>query len=288
MKHNSLMLKCSTRADLAEAVSWDLASLGANAVEERDSSTMAPAEETERVELIAGFADESSRAKARETIESEYDDVVCRDLDDVGDGWQHKWREFFKPVLLEKLQIVTPWMAVPAGNRHTIVIDPGQAFGTGGHATTQLILRMLEIRAASSGGLPRRILDVGTGSGVLAIAALKLGATEVLGIDIDDESIEAALTNAARNQTADGFSAEKKTADLLSGTWPLVLANIQLDAFLKCAEDIAARVDVDGEVLVSGVLVEQLDQCLALWPGFEVREQLADGEWTALALRRLG
>ena len=108
-----------------------------------------------------------------------------------------------------------------------MVIDPGQAFGTGGHESTKLVLQMLERRSARH-GLPSGVLDVGTGSGILAIAARMLGAKEVLGIDIEDESIEAFENNARRNRIRAGLSCRLGSAADVTGTWPLVLANLQL------------------------------------------------------------
>jgi ribosomal protein L11 methyltransferase len=188
-------------------------------------------------------------------------------------------------VILDTLQIVTPWMDVPREGRTAIVIDPGQAFGTGGHATTRLILKMIEKRARR-GGLPETLLDVGTGSGVLAIAAMKLGAREVLGIDVEEEAVDAATENADRNGIHSGFTTRVCTAGALAGRWPLVLANLQLDVFLTAATEIAERVETDGEILVSGILTGQEETCIRLWPGFERVERAEDGEWVALAMRR--
>ncbi len=279
------MLKITVPAEQSEELSWDLADAGATAVEERDGTTMAAAAGAKVTELYAGFEDRAARDRAARQLSETYNDLELEPIDHVDDGWQHKWREFFRPVILERLQVVTPWMDVPAGDRLPIVIDPGMAFGTGGHATTRLILQMLE-RRASKGDLPSPILDVGTGSGVLAIAALKLGAAEVLGIDIEAESIEAAEENAGRNGIDTGFACRKATAADLDGGWPLVLANLQLDVFWTAAPDVAARVAPGGAVLVSGVLAEQVDRCLALWPGFTPEERLEEEGWAALALRR--
>jgi len=282
-----LMLKVSAPAEYADDLSWDLAVAGAGAVEERDQGTMTPADDEDRVELIAGFENRAVREEAMRQLGEVYGGISFEKIDQLDDGWQHRWREFFKPVVLDTLQIVTPWMAAPAADRTPIVIDPGQAFGTGGHATTQLILRMLEARAAR-GTLPRRILDVGTGSGVLAIAARVLGAAEVLGIDIEGESIEAAEQNSADNGVGDGCTYRLTDAAGIDGTWPLVLANLQLDVFLTGAGAIAARVAGRGEILISGLLIEQVAACLSLFPGFELVDRLEETEWAALALRRDG
>jgi ribosomal protein L11 methyltransferase len=280
------ILNVSAPKALAEELSFDLADLGASAVEQRDVSTMSTASQKGRVELIAGFDSAESRALAVDQLKRDFHERLRMTLVDEADGtWREGWREFFQPVILDTIQVITPWMDVPAKGGKPIVIDPGQAFGTGGHATTRLVLKMLEQRVASS-KLPGRILDVGTGSGVLAVAAMKLGATEVVGIDIEEESVIAARENAKRNDIASGFTARLATPEQVEGTWPLVLANLQLDVFLKCAEAVANRVAEGGELFVSGILKEQVETCLELFPKLKPKERLEEDEWAALALRR--
>jgi ribosomal protein L11 methyltransferase len=279
------ILNVSAPEALAEEVSFDLADLGASAVEQRDVSTM-NASEKGRVELIAGFESAEARALAVDQLKRDFHERLRMTfVDEADDTWREGWREFFLPVTLDTVQVVTPWMDVPQEGRKPIVIDPGQAFGTGGHVTTRLVLKMLEKRAEAS-KLPQSILDIGTGSGVLAIAAMKLGATDVVGIDIEEESVTAARENAKRNDIASGFTARLAGPEQLEGTWPLVLANLQLDVFLKRAEAVANRVAEGGELFVSGILKEQVETCLDLFPKLKPKERLEEDEWAALALRR--
>jgi ribosomal protein L11 methyltransferase len=186
-------------------------------------------------------------------------------------------------VILDKLQVITPWMEIPRKDRLSIVIDPGQAFGTGGHGTTTLILEMLERRAATK-QLPASVLDVGTGSGVLAIAAIKLGAKEATAVDIDPESVLATRENAAVNGVEESISVYLGSPSVVSGQWSLVLANLDLGVFLECASSIAKKVAPGGEVLVSGLLPDQVEPCLALWPGFRMTEKREKNGWISLAL----
>ncbi len=269
----------------AEEVSYRLWDLGANGVEQRDATTMTTSQ-TGQALLIAGYDSAELRDRAAAALAGEgADELLIEPVEVVDDGWSTGWRKYFKPVVLGRLQVIAPWMDPPRADRETIVIDPGMAFGTGGHATTRLVLSLLEQSAAES-GMPTRVLDVGTGSGVLAIAAVKLGAREALGVDIEMESVEATVENARVNGVGDRVRAELGGAEVARGAWPLVLANIQLAVFQKCAADISERVDPQGEAFLSGLLADQIDVCLELFPGFEVTKTLIEDGWAALALRR--
>lgn len=271
------------RAERAEEIAALLPGWGALALEERDAGTMTGPGRDGVVELIAGFPDAASRDRARDGLAARGVEAIAADVAD--DGWSSGWRAFFRPVVLERLQIVAPWMEPPRPDLPAIAIDPGLAFGTGGHATTRLVVRLLERRAAG-GGLPASVLDVGVGSGVLSIAAVKLGAARALGVDVEPEAVAAALENAAANGVADAVEARVGGPGEVDGEWPLVLANIELRAFLACAPAIAARVAPGGELFVSGLLEEQVEEGEALFPGFARTALLVEDGWAALALGR--
>jgi len=142
----------------------------------------------------------------------------------VEEGWEERWREFHKPVRVGPLWVGPPWTAPPA-DALAVVVDPGRAFGTGAHPTTRLCLEALVDLDRDS------LLDVGCGSGVLAIAAARLGYGPVTGIDTDPAAIEATRANAAAN----GVSVEAREADGTTGALPdagVTVANISLDAVL--------------------------------------------------------
>jgi ribosomal protein L11 methyltransferase len=277
-------LAISADPDNVDHLAWRVHALGANGIEIRDRDTLTPGA-AGRSLLLAGFDDGAARDAARDALASGAGNTEVRSLDVTDDGWSTRWREFFRPVVLERLQVITPWMAPPRADRLTLVVDPGQAFGTGGHPTTRLVLSLLERRAFGA-GLPERVLDVGCGSGVLAIAAALLGAGSAHGIDIDPQAVHSANENALANRVADRVSCTARTPDDLSGTWPLVLANIELTAFVRLAPAIAARVAPAGSLLVSGLLEDQAEACRSLFPDFDVVGRLTLDGWLALALVR--
>ena len=183
---------------------------------------------------------------------------------DVEDDWEDRWRQFHKPVRVGRLWIGPPWEQ-PDGDAIAVVIDPGRAFGTGGHPTTQLCLELLEAEERGS------VLDVGCGSGVLSIAAAKLGFAPVLAFDFDPQAVEASERNAADN----GVSIDVRQADLRQAELPetdLALANIAAEAVLALSPRLRA-----ARVITSGYLVSddpELD-------GYRVERRVQDGGWAA-------
>jgi ribosomal protein L11 methyltransferase len=183
---------------------------------------------------------------------------------DVEEDWQDRWRQFHKPVRVGGLWIGPPWEE-PDGDSIPVVIDPGRAFGTGGHPTTQLCLALLEDEERGS------VLDVGCGSGVLSIAAAKLGFAPVLAFDFDPQAVEATERNAADN----GVEIDVRCADLCEDELPetaLALANIAADAVLSLSTRLRS-----GRVITSGYLVSddpQLD-------GYRIERRVQDGGWAA-------
>ncbi len=271
--------------DAAELLAWDLTDLGAVAVETRDATTLSGPSRVDAVVLIAGFEEASARDAALLVLSTDHPELEICSQDIVDDGWSEGWKKFFAPVELDGLRVITPWMASTGFDGITLVIDPGQAFGTGGHATTRLVLEYL-VRMAREGQIPRRVLDVGAGSGVLAIGAVRLGAEQALAVDIDELATRAVEENAARNGVGKSIEARTAVPADLDGQWPLALANIQLAVFADCAADITRLVAPGGRLIVSGILLEQKDDCLNLFSGFEVEELREREGWLGLLLRR--
>ncbi|HEY6836833.1 MAG TPA: 50S ribosomal protein L11 methyltransferase [Gaiellaceae bacterium] len=189
--------------------------------------------------------------------------------DNVPEGWEERWRAFHRPVQVGPLWVGPPWETPPPG-ADAVVIDPGRAFGTGGHPTTRLCLRqLLEVETGS-------LLDVGCGSGVIAIAAATLGFSPVTAIDDD----QVALAAARRNASANRVSVELRRGDALQSDLPLadvVVANVSWEFVAKLAPRLRAR-----DLIVSGYLESELPFA----SGYARVSRLAEDGWAADLLRR--
>ncbi len=217
------------------------------------------------------------------------------------DDWQERWKQFHRPILIQPppvagphavpaIRIRPPWEPAEAQSvrdQQEIVIDPGQAFGTGGHATTRLCLELLLGLAALS---PARgpVIDVGTGSGVLAIAAARLGFAPVLGLDHERESVAAARANAIVNEV----DIEVRHFDLRDDALPsfdprerpLILANLLQPLLMELARSLSRPPE---HLIAGGLLVHEVDQVVRAFQGrlgLRERERRRRGEWAAVWL----
>lgn len=192
--------------------------------------------------------------------------------------WRDGWRAFFKPLVLSPRFGVHPPWADPPAVPHPISIDPGMAFGTGSHATTRCVMQAMDRILGDRP--PLSVLDVGTGSAILAIAAARLG-HRVIGVEID----ETALQNAAENVATNGAPVDlvHGSADAVEGRFDLVIANIIAPILIDIAPAVMAR--VGGDLLLSGVLPRQVDAVLAAYAPFRLIARDQDAEWVVLHLR---
>jgi len=199
--------------------------------------------------------------------------------EEIADDWADRWRSFHRPLRIgRQLTVRPPWEPPSCDTELDVVIDPGRAFGTGAHPTTRLCLELL-LGLVPGGPL----LDVGCGSGVLAITAAKLGFGPVVALDLDPAAVEATLANARRNGV--GLSAAKRF-DLRAAELPragTVLANLTRPLLLTLA---AALSDGTERLIASGLLREEADRVAAAFGqrGMVVRERREAGEWAALLL----
>lgn len=171
-------------------------------------------------------------------------------------NWVQLTQSQFDPIRVsERLWIVPSWHQAPDPEALVLVLDPGMAFGTGSHPTTRLCLEWLErtVRPSIS------ILDYGCGSGILAIAAAKLGASEVLGVDIDLQAVNSATSNAERNQVIAHFDDSSKD---IKGQFDIVVANILSNPLKALAPAICGHVRPGGQLALSGILAEQAEDLI--------------------------
>ncbi|MEN1940149.1 50S ribosomal protein L11 methyltransferase [Luteimonas sp. MJ246] len=212
--------------------------------------------------------------------------VSFRNVEDQ--DWERAWMDQYAPLRFGERTWIVPWNhELPDGaasdDAAAIVrLDPGLAFGSGTHPTTALCLRWLD-GLASDGLLDGvRVLDFGCGSGILALAALKLGAAHATGIDNDPQALLATADNAARNAVGERLAVHAP-ADAPAGTWPVVVANILASALDALAGELAARVGPGGRLALSGILVGQQDALLARYgEWFDGLSVTVDGDWVRI------
>lgn len=204
-----------------------------------------------------------------------------QDLDE--ENWTPFWRESVRTVAVtERISLVPAWEEVPAGIGCPLRIDPGMAFGSGDHPTTRLCLRTLEALAAA-GKLPDRVLDVGSGTGVLALAAACLGAAEVDALDIDPFGYAACRRNALLNGLEERVRPLLLSLDLLEGTYPLVLSNVVVGQIEVLAPLLRERLAPAGRLVLSGFEAGGEARAAQVL-GLPVRERREEEGWVALVL----
>ncbi|HQU80169.1 MAG TPA: 50S ribosomal protein L11 methyltransferase [Azonexus sp.] len=193
-------------------------------------------------------------------------------------NWVQLTQSQFDPIRVsERLWIVPSWHETPDPAAVNLILDPGMAFGTGSHPTTRLCLEWLELNVSPG----CRLLDYGCGSGILAIAAARLGAGSVAGVDIDPQAVEAARANAERNGVTALFA---DSAQPVAGEYDLVVANILSNPLRVLAPAICAHVRSGGRLALSGILREQADEIIAIYAQW-LPMQVADvrEDWVCLA-----
>ena len=210
--------------------------------------------------------------------------------------WINNWKQYFKPFTVDDILIKPTWETIPEEHKDKLLvqIDPGTAFGTGMHETTQLCIRQLK-KAVDSG---TKLLDVGTGSGILGITALKLGAKEVWGTDLDEN----AITAVGENLEANGISGERfhvLQGNILNdpgvqewagfGCYDVVVANILADVIILLVDEIPVHLKQGGLFITSGIInmkEQAVLDAFAKNPAFEVLEVTHQGEWVSVTARK--
>lgn len=211
---------------------------------------------------------------------------TLRAIDDQ--DWAEAWKQHYHPIEIGRRLLVLPaWIKNPNPKRIPLLMDPGMAFGTGTHPTTQLCLQALESHLNAGD----RVLDLGTGSGILAIAAAKLGAGFVFGLDTDPIAVSAASKNVSQNQVAEIVHIQRGSLDVCprQPEFDLIVANILTGILLKLLDQgLAEYVTPNAKLVLSGILDHQSDQVVEayLQHELELLEVLEQEDWRAIVLHR--
>jgi len=227
-------------------------------------------------------------------------------------NWMEAWKQHYKPILIGRRLLILPaWMESPEPNRIAIKIDPGMAFGTGTHPTTQLCLELMEkvVFDTRESGFGNRelairfpnndsrftVIDIGCGSGILSIAAIKLGASKALGVDIDEESVKNSRENADTNEVGEELIlGVGSVQEILEGKFtfkkaPLVVANILAPVIVRLFDaGLAELIEGNGAIVLSGILFEQEQSVIEAGQakGLRMNERRQMGDWVALTMSR--
>ncbi len=205
------------------------------------------------------------------------------------EDWANSWKQYYKPIKIgEKIVICPAWERyTPAAGEIVIRMDPGMAFGTGTHETTRLVIRLLE-KYTKEG---QRMLDVGTGTGILAICASRLGAEICRAYDIDPTAVRVARENIKDSGLTNVICDQSdllKQVSLEGGQYDLVCANIVADIIIRMTPDVGKYMKDDAVLLASGIIAERCDDVVECFErnGFKVVEKLTDNDWCGLAVMK--
>jgi ribosomal protein L11 methyltransferase len=262
---------------LAQLRLWEL---GATGLEERDETTLVREPAPALPVVIASFPDEAAAQYALKELRPEYDAEISYE---ARQDWAIEWRRGFGAQRIGKRLLLHPsWEKVESQADEVVLsIDPENAFGSGDHETTRLVLQILDERV--TGG--ERVLDVGCGSAVLSIAALRLGAASAVAIDIEEDAVVVALRNASLNAVASQLEASTRPLAEITGLYEIVLANIETRVLIQMPEQLEARLAPGGILVLSGILRVERDELLAAYASMRLESVIEEGEWCACVLR---
>ncbi|MCK9274820.1 MAG: 50S ribosomal protein L11 methyltransferase [Syntrophales bacterium] len=209
----------------------------------------------------------------------------------IDPDWAERWKKYFKPLRVSKNIIVKPtWERyIPEGRDIVIEIDPGMAFGTGQHASTRLCINALEEIILRDRPHERwDVLDVGTGTGILAICCIKLGVEHVMAIDLDNQAIEIAGKNIEINHVADKIDIVNRDASMVRGSFNLIVANLTAPTLINLQEQLVSMMKPGGYLVASGITDMYINQIEKVFKSdsISIYERLAEKEWVCIVFRK--
>jgi ribosomal protein L11 methyltransferase len=259
--------------------------LGAGGVEERDATTLVRGA-SGKVTLVGSF---EHRAQADLVAAELREEWAPRIEEVVGDAWRDEWKKYFEPFpLCDGIVVRPPWRDhAAAPTERVVVLEPGRAFGTGLHETTSLVAQVLAERSLDG----VTVLDVGCGSGILALVALTLGAARARAIDVDPDAIAVTRENAARNGMGDRIEVDETPVAAMTESYPVVVANIESKTLVSLAPALIDRVAPGGLLVLSGILapevaVSQLEDIRRAFGTLTEERVRGRGEWIAVSMRK--
>ena len=298
-------ISCSVPSELADIVAGYLTNLSGNGVCVEnlsvDAFSHSEIPESTTVHIKSYFPTTEDGAERLKEIESFLEELAQRqpglvlprpELSSVStEDWSTSWKVNFKPLRIGRRLLIVPSWEEPQPQPNDIVLrlDPGMAFGTGGHETTRLCLELLE-QIMDTMPILRSpaVLDLGTGSGILAMAAVQLGAGRVCAVDIDPLALEVARENLEINGLADQVECSTTPLESLEGCFDVILANILAEELVRLAPYLGKRLSPGGSLVLSGILAEKEGLVRSGFSSqpLEYLATLIEGEWVALHYRK--
>ena len=292
MENKWIEIKMEVPFDRADEVSAYLIGMGSGGVVTGGGAVDAfelSEDNGAKVEIKAYFPQEEAPEKAAEIrgylegLGLEFG-ISVSNIED--EDWAHKWKEFFKPERITDRIVIKPtWEACEAKEGDIVIeIDPGMAFGTGTHPTTRGCLKLIE-DVVSRGGI-ETMLDVGTGSGILAIAAARLGVARTIAIDLDPAAVKVAEENIALNKVEAQVRVARIKVDIIYVFFHLVVANIIAEELVRLSMPLKGRVAPNGYLILSGIIAEKTGMVKEAFKELSLEKELQEGEWVSLLYKR--